>query len=295
MIMLKSFMDSLSLFIKVIKRSKLSMLGFIILLGYLVMATVGPEIIPYSEKSNPKEIFLPPSWEHPLGTDYAGRDVLQQIVHGSRPILLVATLTALISVMVAIAVGMVAGFKGGIVDAVLMVVVDIMLTIPGFPLLIVLATTLLKGSTNPFALAFILSITSWASLARAIRSQVLTLRERDFIEAAKLLDLGTFHIIIRELLPNMMAYVIINFMLSIINAIYNMVGLFIIGLLPFEAQNWGLMIQLGITHAGSLFSARTAYYLITPIVAIVLLQVGIVLFSRSIEEYFNPRLRGSKK
>lgn len=273
----------------ILRRSPGAMIGLGILIFFALMATVGPLAVHYDTTENPLAIYQPPSFAHLLGTDYAGRDVGGEVVVGSTPVLLVAVLVAVISVAVAILVGMVAGFSGGAVDAALMRVADVFLTIPSFPLLVVL-TGYLKVS-DPLPMAGVLSIAAWAGLARAIRSQVLTLAQRDFVEAARIAGLSRTHIIVRELLPNMAPYIAMNFVLAFTGAIYAEVGLFLLGVAPFSATNWGVMLNFAVTQAGALYSTSSMWYLIAPMACIVLLQVGSVLFVRALEEVFNPRLR----
>jgi peptide/nickel transport system permease protein len=173
----------------------------------------------------------------------------------------------------------------------LMRVADVFLTIPSFPLLVVL-TGYLKVN-EPLPMAGVLSIAAWAGLARAIRAQVLTLAQRDFVEAARIAGLSRTHIIFRELLPNMAPYIAMNFVLAFTGAIYAEVGLFLLGVAPFTATNWGVMLNFAVTQAGALYSTSSMWYLIAPMACIILLQVGSVLFVRALEEVFNPRLRAA--
>ncbi|HDD26495.1 MAG TPA: ABC transporter permease, partial [Acidilobales archaeon] len=190
---------------------------------------------------------------------------------------------------VGITVGMVAGFKGGIVDAILMSITDIVMTIPGLPLLIVLATVI--KASEPWVIGLMLSITAWAGLARSIRSQVLSLKEREFIEAAKVLGLPTYHIVFKEIMPNLMSYIAINFIFAATGAIYASVGLYFLGILPFTSFNWGVMLNMAYAQAGAHHTLRTMHYILAPIIAVVGFQIGLILFSYAIDEMFNPRLR----
>jgi peptide/nickel transport system permease protein len=275
----------------ILRRNPSATIGLGILIFFALMAVVGPLVIHYDATENPLQIYQPPSLAHLLGTDYAGRDVGGEVVVGATPVLLVAVLVAVISVAIAILVGMVAGFSGGAVDAALMRVADVFLTIPSFPLLVVL-TGYLKVN-EPLPMAGVLSIAAWAGLARAIRAQVLTLAQRDFVEAARIAGLSRTHIIFRELLPNMAPYIAMNFVLAFTGAIYAEVGLFLLGVAPFTATNWGVMLNFAVTQAGALYSTNSMWYLIAPIACIILLQVGSVLFVRALEEVFNPRLRAA--
>jgi len=293
--MIKSFLeDWVVIPAKILVRNKKALAGFIITLGYIIMAVVGPHLVPYPKNYTcpiylPPTLFKwPPSLEHPLGCDYFGADIWSEIVWGAPSILQIAFTAGFITTIVGITVGMVAGFLGGKVDAGLMTVTDIVMVIPGLPLLIVLSTVI--RSTNPFVIGAILSVTAWAGLARSIRSQVLSLRNREFIEAAKALGLPTRHIVFREIMPNIMSYIAINFIFATTGAIYSSVGLYFLGMLPFSTVNWGIMLNWAYTQ-GALSSLSTIHYLLAPIIAIVGFQTGLILFSYAIDEMFNPRLR----
>ncbi|MCD6545594.1 MAG: ABC transporter permease [Thermotogae bacterium] len=286
---LKNFLWSL--FVQpviLIAQNKTGLVGFIVLLIIIFMSFVGPYIIPLDTKVKLDKIYQPPSWEHILGTDSEGKDVFSQIVHGGKAVLTVAFLAALFSTLIAVTLGITSGFVGGRADTVIMFITEVVLTIPQFPLLAVLAAFIRLSS--PTLLAFILGAVSWPALTRAIRAQALSLRERDFIEAAKILDLGSFHIIFSEILPNMMSYITISFVMAMTGAIYSQVGLILLGLVPLSGHNWGLMIQLAWTR-GAIFFKDSLSYILSPILAIVLFQWSSVSFTRSLEGIFNPRLR----
>ena len=262
--------------------------GAVILMLYLLMATIGPILVPLGGQA-PGEAFQPPSWKHPLGTDYLGRDVLAQIVHGSRDVLFVAFLAATFAIAIAISVGILAGLKGGVVDQALMTLVNMMLTIPHLPVMMILAAVF--RVRDPFSFASILALWMWAGLARAVRSQVLSLRERDFIEAARLLKLGSFHIIFKEILPNIVPYVAINFVSMMRGAIVSSVAIMFLGLAPFSATNWGMMLNMATIQTGAIYIPQALPYVLSPLLAIMLLQLGGYFFASGLEEIFNPRLR----
>jgi peptide/nickel transport system permease protein len=233
-------------------------------------------------------IYKGPSWEHPLGTDYSGRDNLIQLVYGGKDIMIVAFLAGVISTVLAIVVGSFSAFMGGWIDGLLMEIVNVWLTVPHFPLLAVLAV--LVKLDNPFLLAMVLAFLSWAGQARMIRAQVLTLRRRDYVEASVGLGMGTPHILFRELLPNMMSFILISLVFAMTSAIYQQTGLVFLGLMPFSSANWGVMLSLAYAR-GAMYQTDALWNLLTPVAAIALFEVSLVLFSRSLDELFNPRLR----
>lgn len=274
-------------FLKLMTRNKTGFLGFLIFIGFVLLTTVGPLFVPEAKSANIQAIYLPPSGEHWLGTDSQGKDIFAQIVHGGRDILQMALLTGLISTFIGITLGSLSAILGGGFDGFLTMLADIWLTIPRFPLLAVLAT--LVRLDNMLMLALLLSFLSWAGLYLSIRAQVFSLKERDYVEAAVALDLGIWHIIFAEILPNMMSYIAISFTFGMTSAIYAQVGLVFLGLVPLT-RNWGVMINLAWTQ-GAIFYRDSIYFIMAPVMAIALFQLSIVWMSRSLEEIFNPRLR----
>lgn len=277
--------------LKIIARDKSGLIGFIVLLFILLLSFVGPYFIKLDTEVKLDKIYQFPSREHLLGTDNQGRDIFSQIVNGGKDVIIVAFLAGLISTLIAVTLGSLSAYAGGITDTVIMFITEIILTIPQFPLLAVLAAFV--RLTNPTMLAFIIGFLGWPALARAIRSQVLSIRERDYIEAARVLDLGRLHIIFSEILPNMLSYIVISLIMAMTSAVYSQVGLIILGLVPFYGHNWGLMIQLAWTR-GAIFYRGSIFYILSPIIAIALFQWSAVTFTRSLEGIFNPRLRAGE-
>jgi peptide/nickel transport system permease protein len=140
-------------------------------------------------------------------------------------------------------------------------------------------------------MGFVLGITGWGALARAVRSQTLSLRERGFIEAARGMGLPWYHIVFREILPNMGPYIAMNLLVSVTGAIYAEVGLFYLGVVPFHVNNWGVMLNLAVFTGGAMESPQALPYLLSPLAAILILTLGVVLFLDALDEIFNPRLR----
>ncbi len=276
--------------LQLIRHNKVGFLGFLGVVFFVLLSFVGPYFVPLDTETKIDKIYQPPSREFWLGTDSEGRDVFSQIVHGGREVLMVAFLAGLMSTGIAVVLGSLSALAGGWVDQLIMGIADIVLTIPHFPLLAVLAG--LVRLDNYVYLAVILAALAWPSLARAIRAQVLSLRERDFVEAARTLDLGTRHIILREILPNMVSYIVINLIFAMTSAIYAQVGLVFLGLVPFSGQNWGVMLSLAWTR-GAIFYKNSFWYIMAPVLAIVLFQLSLVSFARLLEEIFDPRLRAA--
>jgi len=278
-------------FLREVTSSIRGKVGFSVTLVFVLMATIGPIVLPLEFTSfNLEKAYSPPSFEHPLGCDYFGRDVLRMIIAGSREVLMVGILAALLTTAIALIIGLTAGFMRGVVDATLMTIADIVLTIPGFPLLLVLASTVLSKAMDPLSLAGVLSITAWAGLSRSIRSQVLAIKEREFIEAARCLGLRRIQIIFVEILPNLLPYIVTITILGVTGAIYAQIGLFTLGVAPYSSINWGVMLNNAIQQAGAIHSTKYMN-LLAPAFFIILLQLGLITLSGSLDETLNPRLR----
>ena len=277
-------------FLRLLSRRPSGLIGFIGIVFFLLLAFVAPVFVPPQELSNVNEIYQTPSLRHLLGTDNSGRDVLNLIVQGGKEILSVAILTAAITTLIAMTLGSLAATLGGKVDAVLSSISDILLTVPTLIVLIVISA--LARPSNFVALALVLSSLGWAGLMRQVRAQVLTLKERDYVEAARSLDLGLMHIIFREILPNMRSYIVIHFVQGMTGAIYAQVALIVLGLVPFTGNNWAKMLYFANTQ-GAFYFRDAFWFVFSPILAIVLLQLSLVLFVNALEDIFNPRLRSS--
>lgn len=287
---------NLRLAARALVRNKAGFLGFLGILFFFIMTVFGPSLIEYDgqphyyDRARPGAVtlFQGPSREFPLGLDYQGRDILSHIVHGGQGLIITSVEAGVLTAVVAVTLGALAALLGGFVDVILNAIANFILTVPQFPLLVVLAS--LIAFENRFYLALLLAALDWPTLMRAVRAQVLSLRERDYVEAAFALDLGLPHIIVREVLPNMISYIVISMIFSIRGAMYAQVGLVFLGLVPLQEPDWGVMIFLGRLQ-GALFLPEAASMLLSPVVAVALFQLSLVLFTRSLEEIFNPRLR----
>ncbi len=276
--------------LKILSRNKMGLFGFILIVLIVLLSFVGPFIWPPETSANVTEINQGASAQHWLGTDFQGQDNLRKIINGGKDIVLIAVITGVLSMLIAVVVGSFSAFVGGWVDSLLMELVNIWLTIPKFPLLAVLATVL--ALKDVVTLSVLMAVLEWPALARQVRSQVLSLKNRDYVEAAVMLDLGTPRIIFRELLPNMMSFVAISTIFAMTHAIYQQTGLVFLGIVPYSSANWGVMISAA-ERRGVLFNPQAAWSILAPMAAIVIFQLALVSFARSLDEVFNPRLRTS--
>ncbi len=275
-------------FFRELARSKSGFLGFVLVVLIVGMSVIGPLVVSDDNPVDVNAIWGAPSAAHPLGTDGNGQDTLRKIVLGGRTVIFVGFAAAAITTIIAVALGSLAAYFRGWLDATMLQITDIVMTIPQIVLLAVLGAFFRLDS--PVLLALLIGLLTWPVLMRSIRAQVLSLKEREFVEAAQLLDLGTARVVFVEIVPNMASYILINFIIAITNAIYALVGLYVLGLAPLAGNNWGIMINDAWTR-GAMFNPDAFLYILSPVAMILLLQLGLILLQRSLEEILNPRLR----
>jgi peptide/nickel transport system permease protein len=223
-----------------------------------------------------------------LGTDYGGSDVYTQFVYGARVSLLVGLVSAGIGISLGLLIGLLAGFLGRLVDEVLMRFTDMLLVIPGLPLLIVLVAVLGPSIWN---LILIIGFLGWMGFARIVRSQVLTLRERPFVEAAKAAGAGPGRIITRHIFPNIVSLTYVNLALTVPGAILAESALAFLGLSDPSVNSWGHMFY-NVSTSGSLSTFPPPWWwVLPPGFGIALVSLSFVLIGYALDEIFNPRLR----
>ncbi|GAB3670575.1 ABC transporter permease [Halopiger thermotolerans] len=264
-------------------------LGTLIILFYVLMGTVGPYLVPEpTQGQGPNKVAPFQSMSYPLGTNGIGESLLSEIVYATPPMLKMILGGAVFSTIMAMTIGTVSGYKGGFVDRVLTTFTDIAMTIPGLPLIIVLVAIFEPG--NPYLIGILLSINGWAGLARSIRSQVLSIRDHSYVEVSRIMGTSTPRILVDDVVPNIMPYVLINFVNSARGVIFGSVGLYYLGLLSSIENNWGIMLNDAYTNA-AIYSLDMVYWLLIPMITIVTLSFGLVLFAQGTEKLFNPRIR----
>ncbi len=282
---LKKFFSSL---FKVFFGNKLSGMGTSILVFFILLGIIGPYIFPYSTSISMEDQLLAPSFIHPFGTDLWGRDIFRQIVAGTSDVLSIAFLAAIFSVVLALVLGMFSGIVGGFFDKFIMFVTNVFLTIPSLPVFLILAAIFTVDNAVTFAI--ILSIFSWAGMCRSIRAQIISLKERDFIQICKVMKMSKGHIIFKELLPNVGSYILINFIIVMKNAITGSVGLMLLGVASFEPTNWGAILTSA-KNNGALINPHSYMWLFAPILCIAIFQLGVIILSKGLDDTLNPRLR----
>lgn len=278
--------------VSIVRHDIRAQLGFTIVIFYILMGTVGTWVVEPTQVTEGPALAQPfETWEYPLGTDDMGRDLFSQTVYSTQTILKMITAGALFTVTLGTLVGAIAGYKGGVVDTVLSSITDVFINIPGLPLVMVLGLMLPIG-TNPYLIGVLLSVASWGGLARAIRSQVLTLRNESFTEAARAMGISTYEIVFKDILPHLMPYVVINMTNAARRVIFAAVGLYYLGVLPFDTStlNWGNTLNMAY-RGGAHYRPDALHWFLVPMIAIVTLSVGLILLGQSLDRVFNPRVR----
>jgi ABC-type dipeptide/oligopeptide/nickel transport system permease subunit len=233
-----------------LSRNPLALLGGVILLVVVGSAIGAPWIAPHDPATQSLiRRFTPPVWapggnaSYPLGTDQVGRDILSRIIHGARISLLVGMAAVVVSVFVGVALGLLSGYRGGRVDTVIMTVVDVTLSFP--QLLLALAFVAALGPSL-VTIIVVLGLTGWERYARVVRAEVLALREKDFIEAARAMGVGATRTLVRHLLPNTFSSIIVLSTLQVAQAILQEAALSFLGVGSGRTYpTWGQMIALG--------------------------------------------------
>ena len=272
-------------FARVLRRNAMFILGLIIVLGVTFAAVFAPLIAPF----DPNELHLDailkaPCVEFPLGTDRLGRDVLSRLLYGGRVSLWVGFVAVGISISIGALLGLVSGYFGGLVDEIVMRFVDIMLCFPSFFLILAVVAFL---EPSLFNIMVVIGLTSWMGVARLVRAETLTLREREFVSAARLAGTSTWRIMTRHILPNAMAPVTISAILGIGGAILIESGLSFLGLGVQPPQaSWGNMLM-----DGKSVIEEASWLSLFPGLAILITVLGYNLLGESLRDFLDPRLK----
>ena len=229
---------------KMCRDNHLAALSAIVICLFIAMAILAPVIAPYGEAEQDLINRLQgPSAAHILGTDELGRDVFTRMLYGSRISIAIGILPSLISLIIGVIAGLTAGYFGGAVDYVIMRVADVMLSIPSLLLAMVVMYTLGSSTVNLFVA---LSMTGWSSVARVVRSQTLSIKQSEYIEAARSIGVGKWRIMIRHILPNCIPSLIVLFTLNVPSAILSESSLSFLGIgIKLPASSWGLIVNQG--------------------------------------------------
>ena len=284
---MREFGSSLLRGLKKVFSNGKTIVGFSILAFFILVAIFGPMIFPYDSNTDMANSYLMPSLKHPFGTDWLGRDVFRQVIAGTGSVLEIAFYSAIFTVVLGTVLGIVSGYLGGWVDKIIMSVTNIFLSIPSFPIYLLLAA--IVTINTPVSLAVIISIWSWEGLCRSIRVQIMSLKERDFIQICTVMHMSKAHIIFKELMPNVFSYIAINFVMAMRNAIMASVGIMLVGLAAYDPTNWGAIINAARTKG--LMNVKNIYILLYPLVCIIVFQIATLVLANGLDETLNPRLK----
>jgi peptide/nickel transport system permease protein len=272
------------------RRNTPGMAGLMIL-GLIVAMALAAPLLADANGLHAVNTTHNPAWAHPggrfpLGTDHLGRSVLTQFIWGSRISLLVGLAATLLAILIGSLIGVTAGFFAGYTGGLLMRVTEWFLVIPFLPLAIALAAVLGPSITN---IILVIGVTSWPSTARLIRAQVLTLKERLYVDRSRALGASDWHIMGRHILPNVSSLILANLTLTVPIAILSETTLSFLGLGDPSRASWGKMLQEGF-EAGALTEQAWWYY-IPPGIGIMLVVLAFTLVGQALEEVLDPRLR----
>lgn len=263
--------------------------GLVILAVFVLVAIFAPVIAPYDPTAqNLSATLQPPSAQHLLGTTHIGEDVFSQIVYGTRGVLIVGFLATIMATVVAILVGVTAGYLRGWKSESLSALSNVFLVLPALPLMIIIAS---QFQDPPLVLiAAVLGLTGWAWGARVLRAQTMSLRNRDFVQAARANGEPLHRIILVEMLPNLLAIIASSFVGTMTAAVLGLTTLAFIGVIPVSNLNWGTILFWA--QQNSAFPDYWWWYVPAGL-CIALLGVALALINFGIDEYVNPRLRSA--
>lgn len=272
-------------------QNKQAFVGMIILIFFILTATVGTKVVPLDLGTDFENRYQMPSLSHPLGTDYVGNDLFQQIVHGTKSVLYIGLLASLFTVALGFFLGALAGFAGGVVDRIISLVAQILISVPIFPIQLIIAVVFPIKST--VMLAVVLAILSWAQLARNVRSTILSLKQREFVLVDRIMGMPQWYIIFKEILPNVTSYLASTFVLNTNAAIASSVALMMLGMAPYDVTHWSIILSNATAQAASGMNTAGIFNMLVPTLAFVLLQMSLIFFANGLDEALNPRLRSA--
>ena len=270
-------------------RKPMGVIGGAMLLVVVLIALFAPWLAPYDPQERvdveSEDILAPPDAQYLLGRDDAGKDVLSQLIYGARVSLIVGFTASFMSMFIGTAVGLIAGYYGGRVGNVLMRFVDFLMVIPDLPLMLVIIAVMGRGLLN---IILVIGLLGWTYSARLVRSQVLSVKERQFVLRARSLGASGPRIILRHIFPQVLPLVIAQAVLDISVAILAESSLAFLGLGDPTLISWGMMLNFAFERA---ISRQAWWFILPPGFAIVWVSLSLILIGNTLDEIVNPRLR----
>lgn len=289
LVLVERFLEGWSVF----KESMIGKIGLVLLIIFSLMAVcsfipplIDPMYHPMTGVDPHISYSTAPSLRHWLGTDFIGRDIFCQLLAGARIAFMVGISAAFMSIALGTIIGMIAGYTGKIVDTLLMRLADMIMVMP--TLLVVLILSVLFGQLNIWTIVLLIALFRWPGVSRVIRAQTLSLKQRPFVEAAKVAGASHFRIIFRHIMPNVLPLSLLYMTFRVTSAIIIEAALAFLGFGDPGTVSWGMMLQW-VWKTGHMFQAP--YWLLPPGICISLLTLSFYMLGRAMEEVLDPRLR----
>ena len=274
--------------LRAIRGNRKAMVGAFLLLVFTVLAIVPQWFTPVADPdAHQFGLLLAPSSAHPLGTTAFGQDILAQLIYGTRQSMVIAVVVGGLATLISVLIGVSAAYLGGVTDGVLSSITDIFLVIPTFPLIIVIAAYAGKG--NLTVMILVLVVTGWSYGARQLRAQALSLRNRDFLESARVRGERASYIIAVEVLPTMTSLILANFLGVALYAVLTAAGLQFIGLGDNSSMSWGTMLHWA--QSNSALQTGQPLWVVAPGLCVAALGASFALVNYAFDEISNPALR----
>jgi peptide/nickel transport system permease protein len=281
-----------TLVLRYLRRNKSLVVGIVLLVLLLTFSIGGSLVVDTGKLAYPLAVtpLQPPSAEFPFGTDKDGRDLLAVMIRG---ILLTGTIGLIagtVGIVVGVVLGFIGGYFGGPVDLVIRWITEVLFTIPGLILLIIIAGTIVdKNQVTIFTMAGVTSLLSWVGPTRVIRAQVLTMKERTFVSVAKLSGMGDMEIIFKELMPNLLPFLVASFVGQLMGAIFYSFGLELLGLGPAREPTIGMTVRWAVYNA-AMFN-QWWWWILWPVLVLITIFASLSLINVGLDEVANPRVR----
>lgn len=265
--------------------------GLAVIVFFVVIAIIGEWIAPFDPSARSNDLMEAPSSRHWFGTTHLGQDIFSQVVVGTRSVMLVGLTAGIVATILAVLVGVTSGYLGGTPGEGLSALSNVFLVIPALPLIIIIGSAVPTG--GDYLVAVIIGFTSWAWGARVLRAQTLSLRGREYVEAARATGESTWRIIFFEILPNLTAVIASSFVGTVIFAVMSEITLAFVGVSGLSNWNWGTILFWAQSQQAL---AQGAWWWFVPAgLAIAILGTALSLLNFGIDEFVSPRLRGSGK
>jgi peptide/nickel transport system permease protein len=287
---LLSLLKNVHQFFHLLLGHSMGRIGAILITIVLIAALFAPYLRTVDPQASGirEDILNAPSAKHWLGTDDLGRDVWSQIIFGSRVSLAIGLITAFVTVVTGTLIGLIAGYYGGLIEEVLARIIDFFMMLPVLPLMIILAAVL---GPNLWNIILVISVVSWPTTARVVRSQVLSIKERPFVEAARCIGAGNVRLMFGEIMPNVLPLMFAQAVLMITYAIYDEAILAFLGLGDPTRVSWGSMLHFAFESG---VMSRSPWWIGPPIASIIVLIVGFSLLGTAVTDVLTPQYKETK-